>query len=44
VGTGGDGMYLPDKLVGYFLLFVGVARGFLVIVIILLELNVRYFS
>lgn len=32
-------MYLPDELVGYFLLFVGIAGGFLVIVIILLELN-----
>ena len=37
-GGGGMGMYLPDELVGYFLLFVGIAGGFLVIVIILLEL------
>ena len=37
-GGWGMGMYLPDELVGYFLLFVGIAEGLFVIVIILLEL------
>jgi len=42
-GRGGTGvMYLPDELVGNLLLFLDIARSFLVIIIILLKLNVSH--